>query len=115
MISASFSLQKTMQFPPPERDEEGASPIVRDKDEVPEVAVQIEIDENNKIMIGPELELVQDPALVSEKIAQYARQLGSQEVMLKTHERALTDTVVWVFDSAAEAGIQRTRISTISD
>ncbi|QDU81983.1 Biopolymer transport protein ExbD/TolR [Polystyrenella longa] len=115
MISASFSLQKTMPFPPPEPDEEGATTQQVEMEETEDTAILIEIDENNTIMIGDELEVIQDPAMVAEKIAQYARQQGSQEIMMTVNDQALHDTVVWVFDSAAEAGIQRVRITTLTE
>ncbi|MAT14448.1 MAG: hypothetical protein CMJ46_04175 [Planctomyces sp.] len=109
MISASFSLQKTMPFPPPERDEKGA--VSMQKEEVlKENSVEVYIDENNVISIGKDFEVIQDPAMVAEKIAQYARQDNMNELFITSNPVALHDTVVWVLDSAAEAGMQRIRV-----
>ncbi|MEZ6044768.1 MAG: biopolymer transporter ExbD [Planctomycetaceae bacterium] len=112
MISASFSLQKTMQYPPPEPDEEGATTQMVEQEEIEETSILIEIDANNTIMIGEELEVIADPALVAEKISEYARRQSTQEVMLTANDLALHDTVVWVLDSASEAGIQKVRIAS---
>ena len=51
MITASFTIQKTLQFPPPEKDEEGAAIDPKPKEEFKEDSVIVDIDENGGITV----------------------------------------------------------------
>lgn len=113
MISASFSLQKTMQFPPPEPNEEGATHNMQQMEEIEQESIEIEVTEENVIIVDGAP--VDDPALLPEVIAEKASASNQQDILLTAHEQALHDTVVWVFDSASEAGIQAVRITTTNE
>ncbi len=51
MITASFSLQKSIQVPPPNPDEDGVSQSLQTLDDFREESIIVEIDNNNGIYV----------------------------------------------------------------
>eukprot|EP00913_Durusdinium_trenchii_P028490 g26718.t1 len=112
MITASFTIQKTLQFPPPEKNEEGASMRPVQKDEYKEDSVLVDIDENGGITVAGEL--VADPSALVAAI-ENARAEGSQikdSILITRHYFCPHDTSVRVVDAAKEAKIQKILIAT---
>ena len=105
MITASFSLQKTIEVPPPDPDEEGATAQTQ-IDEIMEESVRVEIDEENIILVDDEpceaedlIDILGDKLAIEDK----------NELVLEASEKSLHDTVVKVFDAAHEVGMQHIR------
>jgi biopolymer transport protein ExbD len=103
MITASFTIQKTMQVPPPNPDEEGASmsPIIEDPEDD---MIRVEIDQRNLITID------EDPLPDIDLLVDFLRATGKREILITAHEDALHETVVIVLDAANEVEMQRIRL-----
>jgi len=110
MITASFSLNKTLQFPPPEPDEKGAQQTVQRLEDFEADSIIVEIDENNKIYVDDEP--VADPANLAEILMDKERSEQKFEILINADARSLHETVVKVVDAANDAGIQKIRLAT---
>ena len=103
MITASFTIQKTMQVPPPNPDEQGASmsPIVEDPEDE---SVRVDIDQRNMITIDD------DPLPDIDQLVDFLRQTTKTEILITAHEDTLHEIVVKVLDAANEVEMQRIRL-----
>ncbi len=110
MITASFSLNKTLQFPPPEPDEKGAQQTVQRLEDFEADSIIVEIDENNRIYVDDEP--VTDPSRLAEILTDKGRTEQKFELLINADARSLHETVVKVVDAANEAGMQKIRLAT---
>jgi biopolymer transport protein ExbD len=103
MITASFTIQKTMQVPAPNPDEQGASmsPVVEDPEDE---SVRVDIDQRNMITIDD------DPLPDIDQLVDFLRNTKKPEILITAHEDALHETVVKVLDAANEVEMQRIRL-----
>ncbi len=108
MITASFSLQKTLPFPPPSPDEKGSQQTLQTLEDFEEDSVIVEIDENNVIYV--EDTPVTDPAALVDAL----RDAKKSELVLTAHPDALHETVVKVIDAANEVGMQKIRLAKLA-
>lgn len=108
MITASFSTQKAISFPPPDPEQKGAVQTVATVEELLEDSVRVEIDSRNLIFVDDE-RVQPGEALVS-VLRNHSLYDGRKELLLDADEQSLHETVVQVIDAAAEAGMQRIRI-----
>ena len=111
MITASFSLQKTIQVPPPDPEKEGATLTVQEIKEIFDKSIKIEIDERNNIIIDDEP--LSDPASLVEAIRKRMRDEGKTELVLSANYRTVHETVVTVVDAAHEVGMEKIRLTAI--
>ena len=111
MITASFSLQKTIQVPPPDPEKEGATLTVQEIKEIFDKSIKIEIDERNNIIIDDEP--LSDPASLVEAIRKRMRDEGKTELVLAANYRTVHETVVTVVDAAHEVGMEKIRLAAI--
>jgi len=110
MITASFNLNKTLQFPPPEPDEKGAQQSVQTLDDFEADSIIVEIDDKNAIFVDDEP--INDPAQLADLLTDKGRSEQKFELMVTADARALHETVVTVVDAANEAGMQKIRLAT---
>ena len=113
MITASFTIQKTLQFPPPEPKEEGATQTVTNIEDLKEDSVMVDIDEKDGILV--EDKAVADRAGLADAI-QKAMVAGSNtktEILITRHYFATHEITVAVVDAAKEVGIQKIRMATL--
>jgi len=110
MITASFNLNKTLQFPPPEPDEEGAQQTVQTLEDFEADSIIVEIDEKNTIYVDDEP--VSDPAHLADLLLDKGRTEQKFELLINADARSLHETVVKVVDAANEAGMQKIRLAT---
>jgi biopolymer transport protein ExbD len=106
MITASFSIQKTIHVPPPEN--EGQAPIITEQEDLEKVSIEVLVDEKNAIFVDDEPLL--DPSGLADVIQTKMRQDQKQELLLTQDLNSLHETTVLVIDAANEAGIQKIRI-----
>lgn len=108
MITASFTIQKTMQVPAPNPDEKGASmsPIVEDPEDD---MVRVDIDQRNLISIDD------DPLPDPDQLIDFLRAANKPEILITAHQDALHETVVLVLDAANEVEMQRIRLGITKD
>lgn len=108
MITAAFSTQKAISFPPPDPEQKGAVQSVTTLDELLEDSVRVTIDERNTITVDDEPVAIGDPLVTL--LRDRSLYDGRTELLLDAHDQALHETVVQVIDAAADAGMQRIRI-----
>lgn len=109
MITASFSLQKTIDVPPPNPEEKGATQSVQQED-LEATSVMVGIDESNGLTVDdvplPDksalVDVLQDKLVTEDKT----------ELALIVNPKALHDTVIFVVDAAQEVGMQKIRMAT---
>ena len=108
MITASFTIQKTMQVPAPNPDEKGAAMSVMIEDPEDDM-VRVDIDQRNLISIDD------DPLPDPDQLIEFLRAANKPEILITAHEDALHETVVRVLDAANEVEMQRIRLGITKD
>ena len=106
MITASFTMQKAIAFPPPSPEEEGASVQPKQIEDFKDGCVIVEIHEDNSISIDDErIPLDADlAAMLASK--------GKNEMLIDAHENSLHETVVKVVDAGNEVQMQKIRLGS---
>ncbi len=107
MVTASFSIQKSIEVPPPDPDQQGAAQTVQPLEELEENAILIEIDEENRFFV--ESEPVNDPRDLPTILAEVRSKDSKNEVIVSVDERTHHEAVVTAIDAAQEVGMQRIR------
>lgn len=104
MITASFSIQKSLEVPPPEPEEKGQSTAIQNLEEFEEESIMVEIDARNLVMVDEQIvsDLTQLP-----KVLKSARK---PEILIMAHEDCLHEVVVQVIDASNEIGLQKIRV-----
>jgi biopolymer transport protein ExbD len=106
MITASFSIQKTLEVPPPNPDESGASQSQTIKD-MEENSILVHIDSRDVISVDDEP--LSDPT----RLADIMRSKRMTEVLITAHENSLHDTLAKVIDASNETGMQKIRVGIV--
>lgn len=106
MITASFSIQKTLEVPPPNPDESGASQSQTIKD-MEENSILVHIDSRDVISVDDEP--LSDPT----RLADIMRSKRMTEVLITAHENSLHDTLTKVIDASNEIGMQKIRVGIV--
>lgn len=106
MITASFSIQKTLEVPPPNPDESGASQSQTIKD-MEESSILVHIDSRDVISVDDEP--LNDPT----RLADIMRSKRMSEVLITAHENSLHDTLTKVIDASNEVGMQKIRVGIV--
>lgn len=107
MVTASFSIQKSIEVPPPDPDKQGAAQTVQPLEELEENSILIEIDEENRFFV--ESEPVDDPRDLPTILAEVRSKDSKNEVVVSVDERTHHEAVVTAIDAAQEVGMQRIR------
>ncbi len=106
MITASFSMQKSMETAPPEPDEEGAAQSVTMED-LEEESVVVEIDAENNIRVD-DVAVSGTGELVDVLAAKIGNE-GKTEMLIEAHPNSRHGLVVAVTDAGIEVQMQRIR------
>ncbi len=106
MITASFTMQKAIAFPPPSPEEDGASVQPKQLEDFKDECVIVEIHEDNSISIDDE-RIPLDADLAAMLAAK-----GKNEMLIDAHENSLHETVVRVVDAGNEVQMQRIRLGS---
>ncbi|MEC7556902.1 MAG: biopolymer transporter ExbD [Planctomycetota bacterium] len=106
MITASFTMQKAIAFPPPSPEEDGASVQPKQLEDFKDECVIVEIHEDNSISIDDE-RIPLDADLATMLAAK-----GKNEMLIDAHENSLHETVVRVVDAGNEVQMQRIRLGS---
>lgn len=104
MITASFSVQKTLQVPPPDPEKEGASTSTTIKEEEEQEQTTVHIDSRNVISVDDEP--IPDPS----RLVDILRSKRTTDVLITSHENSIHEMLVKVVDAAQEVGMQKIRI-----
>ena len=107
MVTASFSLQKTIDIPAPDQNQKGATQSLSLED-LEDNTVMVRIDDKNLIFIDDEP--VADRAKLADLLTHARLSTLRSEVAIDAHADTLHETVITVIDAATEAGMQRIRL-----
>lgn len=107
MVTASFSLQKTIEIPAPKQDQKGAAQSLT-IEELQSNTIFVKIDERNGIFVDDVP--AGDPSKLTDILTQARLTTLRTEVAIDAHPEALHETVVLVIDAATAAGMQKVRI-----
>lgn len=112
MITASFSLQKTIPTPVPDPDESSASQPIQQQEDILDKSIMIEIDNENRISLDDEP--IPDPNMLPDRLQQIMSQDRKSEVLVTVGDQALQGTVVFVLDTANELNVSKIRLAASS-
>jgi len=112
MITASFSIQKSIDFPPPDRDRTGAALTTHTLEEFEDNSVLVRVDDRNVIYVDDE-RLSDARRLVD--VLRSAMSARRNELVLTADSAALHETVVAVIDAANASGMQKIRLAVQKD
>jgi len=107
MITASFTIQKVMNYPPPEPEQEGVSQVMQKLEDVEKDSIVIEVDENDQLTV--ENQPVSDRSQLEGVIGRFMGEKKTNELLLKSHYYSSHEMTVAIKDAAAAAGIQKFR------
>ncbi|MEX1094983.1 MAG: biopolymer transporter ExbD [Planctomycetales bacterium] len=109
MITASFSIQKTIETPDPDPDRKGAQQQLIYED-LEELSLNVAIDAKNAIFV--ENEPFAGGKRLSDLILDRSNVLNKRDVLLTVDDAALHDTVIRVIDACNEARMQKIRLAS---
>lgn len=110
MITASFSLTKTIETPPPDPEKQGAQQTVQNLEDLEQTSVIVKIDEQDSIFVDDEP--VPDPSVLQDLLATKLVSEDKNELVIQASENSRHETFVLVFDAGTGAGMQRIRVAT---
>ncbi|MCA9093292.1 MAG: biopolymer transporter ExbD [Planctomycetaceae bacterium] len=107
MITASFSMQKTLEFPKPNPQDKGARQTLTIEN-LQNDSIMIKIDERNAITVD-ETPLA-EPALLAEQLTQLRFSTRRTSVAIDAHKDSFHETVVAVIDASNAAGMENIKL-----
>jgi biopolymer transport protein ExbD len=112
MVTASFSLTKSIEMPTPDQDKQGAAQAMQPLEDMQDTSVIVEIDDRDAVLVDDE------PLANIEKLADALRDRmrkeQKSELVVTAAANATHRTVVAVIDAANEVGMQRIRMTAPS-
>ena len=108
MITASFTLQKAIVFPPPSPEEQGAAVEPKKLEDYQDTAIIVEIHEDNSISV--DYEPVPPDRNLFELFKEKMNRDGKNEMVIDASPLAIHETVVRVVDAGNQAEMQRIRL-----
>jgi biopolymer transport protein ExbD len=112
MITAAFSLTKTIEVPPPDPEQQGAQQT-QTLDDLEKNSIMVRIDAQNAIFV--EDEPVGDPEGLVNVLLDRRRTEDKHELILQADAQALHETVVQVLDAANEVQFTRIRLAALAE
>ncbi len=114
MITASFSMQKTLEIPPPENNEKGATTSIDQIEEIENESIRVDISGENVISVD-EVELTDPDGLEDRLMEIRAEAEGKNELLLVADDKSFHEMTIKVIDIANKIGIQKIRLATTAD
>lgn len=107
MITASFSVQKSLQIAAPESDDAASSSVVVSAEDIAGESVIVEVDAQDRIKVDdvPVSGMAELKTVLASKLATESK----TDVLIEAAYQATHGTVVSVTDSAIAVGMQRVR------
>lgn len=110
MVSASFSLQKSIEVPTPDPESKGASQQVKTMDDLQGTSIVVKIDSTNAIWLDDEP--LNDSKRLADTLRDKMRREQKTELLISANSQSLHRTVISVIDAANEIGVQKIRMSS---
>ncbi len=110
MVTASFSLQKSIEVPTPDQPRKGVSRALQPLEDLQDVAILVNIDDANRVTIDDEPldDLSELPDLLRDRM----RRDQKSELILTASRQSTHRTVITIVDAANAAGMQRIRMAS---
>ncbi|NNJ26938.1 biopolymer transporter ExbD [Alienimonas chondri] len=116
MITASFSIQKTLPTPVPEPDEEGVSQQLTTMEELEQEAVVVRLEAGDEIYIDDKPVSSLDDLPDALRDAMNAPgQPGRGELVIQAADGARHEAIVAAYDAAAGLGVERVRLAVAAE
>lgn len=113
MVTASFSVQRSIEQPPPQVNEPSTN-VVEDEEQEKDY-VEVIIDQNNNFLVTTRTEEeVETPseALMRAKIRNAVKDYGAERLLITAHVDSRHERVVTVWDAGFAANIKKIQIRT---
>ena len=110
MVSASFSLQKSIEVPVPDPDQQGATQQVQTMEDLQGTSILLRIDANNGVTIDDDP--VDDLGRLPDYLRDKMRREQKTELLITAHSQSMHRTVIAAVDAANEVGMQKIRMSS---
>lgn len=110
MVSASFSLQKSIEVPTPDPDQKGASQQVQTLDDLQGTSIIVKIDSSNTVFIDDEP--IADLLRLADTLRDKMRREQKTELLVTADNQSLHRTIIAVIDAANEVGMQKIRMTS---
>ncbi|QDT37772.1 ExbD/TolR family protein [Stratiformator vulcanicus] len=108
MITASFSVQKTLEVPPPDPEDKGASQAIPLED-LQDDSVIVRIEAGDRVFVDDEpINSIDD---LSVRLSELMREDRKTEMVIQATDQARHEAVVIAYDAGNEVGMQRIRIA----
>ncbi|MFH5803691.1 biopolymer transporter ExbD [Alienimonas sp. DA493] len=116
MITASFSIQKTLPTPVPEPDEEGVSQQLVTMDELEQEAVVVRLEAEDAIYLDdkPVASLEDLPDALRDAMNAPGA-AGRGELVIQAADEARHEAIVAAYDAAAGLGVERVRLAVAAE
>jgi biopolymer transport protein ExbD len=111
MVTAAFSLQKSLEVPPPDREENSTQARTREELEQDEDTIIVEVKGDNSIFVE-DREAPSEQDLLS-LLREYRE--GRNTLMVMANGEALHEKVIMALDAGNAVGIENIRLATVSD
>lgn len=112
MITASFSLQKTLEFPKPNPEDKGARQTIT-LENLQNDSIMIKIDERNGVTVDEQP--LSDPGLLTEQLTQLRYSTRRTSVAIDADKDAFHQSVVSVIDASNAAGMENIKLISRSN
>jgi biopolymer transport protein ExbD len=109
MITASFTLEKTIPTPVPDPNEQSASQPIQQQEELLEKSILIGIESDNTITIDDEP--LPNAQMLEKRLIDVMTRDQKAEALVTVADRAMQETVVYVLDTANEVKMQKIRLA----
>ena len=116
MITASFSLTKTIETPAPDPDKKGAQTL-QNLEELEKTSITVRIDEQDNITIQDHDKYDStpvDPADLELVLGEMLRSEQKNELIIQASPKCRHEAFVNVFDAGTGAGMQKIRLAASS-
>lgn len=110
MVTASFSLQKSIEVPTPDQQRKGVAQALQPLEELQNVSILVHIDDANRVTVDEEA--VGDLSDLPDRLRDRMRRDQKSELILTASRQATHRTVITVVDAANAVGMQRIRMAT---
>jgi len=123
MVTAAFTLQKSMEIPKPPQDEQSTQVVMKNPENDPEYVV-VTVDEFNTYRVVGEAIAADDEEAPSEqellRKMREARNGGPSgiipnKLLVKAHGEALHEKVITALDAGTEVGMEQVQLMTIEE
>ena len=114
MITASFSIQKTLPTPVPEPDEEGVSQQLVTMEELEQEAVVVRLEAGDAVFVDDKSIAALEDLPDALRDAMNAPG-GRGELVIEAADEARHEAIVAAYDAAAGLGVERVRLAVRAD